>query len=542
MPDAVVVGSGPNGLAAAIELARAGLSVRVLEGEDSIGGGARSAELTLPGFVHDVCSAIHPLAVASPFLRTVPLEEHGVEWVEPPAALAHPFDDGTVALLERSLDETGRTLGADGRRWRRLFSPLVRDSDRVLEELLAPPHVPAHPIALARFGARAALPAAALARVSFRGARARGFFAGMAAHSMLPLERPPTAAFGLMLGLLGHAVGWPFARGGSQAISDALAAYLRSLGGEIETGRKVESLGELAGTKTVLLDVTPRGFLALAGDRLPAGYRRRLQGYRYGPGVFKLDWALDGPIPWRAEECARAATVHLGGTLEEIAASERAPLRGELVERPYCLLAQQTLFDETRAPAGRHTAWAYCHVPNGSSVDMTERIESQVERFAPGFRERILARSALGPAEIELHNPNNVGGDINGGLADLRQLFMRPVARLSPYTTPLPGVFLCSSSTPPGGGVHGMCGYHAARAAIRPPRAVGGRGPQRNSSMPRPSSCSQPYAARWPQQSGRLPSVSVTSYASASRRALTIVPAQRAASPARARAATPLAT
>jgi phytoene dehydrogenase-like protein len=284
---------------------------------------------------------------------------------------------------------------------------------------------------------------------------------------MLRLERPPSAAFGLILGLLGHAVGWPFPRGGSQRLSDGLASYLRSLGGEIETGRKVESLSELGETRPVLLDVTPRGLLELAGDRLPSRFRRRLERYRYGPGVFKLDWALDGPIPWRAEECVRAATVHLGATLEEIAASEAAPSRGEVPERPYVLLAQQSLFDPTRAPAGQHTAWAYCHVPNGSGVDMTERIERQVERFAPGFRERILARSALGPADLERHNPNNVGGDINGGAADLRQLFTRPVARLSPYTTPLPGVFLCSASTPPGGGVHGMCGYHAAKAALR---------------------------------------------------------------------------
>jgi phytoene dehydrogenase-like protein len=284
---------------------------------------------------------------------------------------------------------------------------------------------------------------------------------------MLPLGRPPSAAFGLMLGLLGHSVGWPFPRGGSQRLSDALASYLRSLGGEIETGRRVESLAELAGARAILLDVTPRGLLALAGDRLPARYRRRLERYRYGPGVFKVDWALDGPIPWRAEECARAVTVHLGATLEEIAASEAAPGQGEIAERPYVLLAQQSLFDSSRVPAGRHTAWAYCHVPNGSTVDMTGRIEQQVERFAPGFRERILARSTLGPADLERHDANYVGGDINGGAAILSQLLTRPVARLSPYTTPLPGVFLCSSSTPPGGGVHGMCGYHAARAALR---------------------------------------------------------------------------
>ena len=467
MPDAVVVGAGPNGLAAAIVLARAGLSVRVLEAADTVGGGVRSAELTLPGFVHDVCSAIHPLAVASPFLRTLPLEEHGVELIDPPAALAHPFDDGTAALLERSPGAATRGLGSDERRWRRVFEPLARDEEPLLEDLLGPLRVPAHPFALARFGALAAPPATVLARLSFRGERARGVFAGLSAHSMLQLSRPPSAAFGLTLGLLAHAVGWPLARGGSQAISDGLASYLRALGGEIETGRRVESLAELGDVRTVLLDVTPRGLLALAGDRLPSGYRRRLENYRYGPGVFKLDWALDGPIPWRAEDCTRAATVHLGATLEEIAESEAAPARGEVAGRPYVLLAQQSLFDPTRAPAGKHTAWAYCHVPNGSPVDMTERIEAQVERFAPGFRERILERSGLGPAEMERYNPNYVGGDINGGLADLRQLFTRPVARRSPYTTPLPGVFLCSSSTPPGGGVHGMCGFHCAQAALR---------------------------------------------------------------------------
>jgi len=467
MADAVVVGAGPNGLAAAIVLAQAGVSVRVVEAADTVGGGARSAELTLPGFVHDVCSAIHPLGVASPFFRTLPLAEHGVEWIEPPAALAHPFDDGTAVLLERSPEAAASDLGDDDVGWRRLFAPLVADAEPLLEDLLGPLHLPAHPVRLARFGARAAAPATTLARFAFRGERARGVFAGLAAHSMLRLDRPPSAAFGLTLGLLAHAVGWPLPRGGSQRLSDALASYLRSLGGEIETGRRVESLAELGEARPILLDVTPRGLLALAGDRLPTRYRHGLERYRYGPGVFKLDWALGGPIPWQAEECARAATVHLGATLEEIAVSEAAPGRGEIAEQPYVLLAQPSLFDPTRAPAGQHTAWAYCHVPNGSTVDMTERIEAQIERFAPGFRERILARSALGPAQMERYNENYVGGDINGGAATLSQLFTRPVARLSPYSTPLPGVFLCSSSTPPGGGVHGMCGYHAARAALR---------------------------------------------------------------------------
>jgi phytoene dehydrogenase-like protein len=465
--EAIVVGSGPNGLAAAISLARAGVSVRVLEAADAAGGGMRTEELTLPGFAHDVCSAIHPLGVASPFFRTVPLAELGVEWIESPAALAHPFDDGTAAVLERSVEETGATLGPDAGRYARIFGPLARDCDELVPDILSPLGIPSHPLAFARFGARAGLPAALLARLAFRGPRARGFFAGMSAHSLLPLTQPATAAFGLMLGMLGHAVGWPFPRGGSQKLADALAAHLRSLGGEIETGTRVESLAELGDAKAILLDVTPRQLVAMAGDKLPAGYRRRLERFRYGPGVCKVDWALDGPIPWRAEECTRAATVHLGGTLEEIVASEREPWRGSVSERPYVLLAQQSLFDPSRAPEGKQTAWAYCHVPNGSQLDMTERIESQVERFAPGFRDRILARSTLGPAALEAHNANLVGGDINGGAADLRQLFTRPVARRSPYTTPLPHVFICSASTPPGGGVHGMCGWHAARAALR---------------------------------------------------------------------------
>jgi phytoene dehydrogenase-like protein len=467
MPEAIVVGSGPNGLGAAIVLARAGLDVRVLEAEDTIGGGCRSAELTLPGFVHDICSAIHPLGVASPFMRSVPLAEHGVEWIDPPAALAHPFDDGTAVLVVRSVDETAASLGEDAARYRKLMGPLVARHGALTEDLLGPVTRPHHRAALARFSVQAALPATVAARRSFRGEQARGLFAGLSAHSILPLTRTPSAAFGLFLGLLAHAAGWPMARGGSQAIADGLAGYLSSLGGEIETDRRVGSLAELAGAAPVLLDVTPRQLLALAGDSLPSGYRRGLSRYRYGPGVFKVDWALAAPIPWRAEECARAGTVHLGATLEEIVASEAAPWRGEVAERPFVLLAQQSLFDPSRAPDGKHTAWAYCHVPNGWGGDATELIEAQVDRFAPGFRERVLARAVHGTAALEAHNANYVGGDINGGAATLRQVIARPVLRVSPYATPLPGVFLCSSSTPPGGGVHGMCGMHAAAAALR---------------------------------------------------------------------------
>jgi phytoene dehydrogenase-like protein len=465
--DAIIVGSGPNGLAAAIALARAGRSTLVLEAEPTIGGGTRSAALTLPGFVHDICSAIHPLGAGSPFFRALPLAEHGLRWAHSPAPLAHPLDDGTAVLLERSVAATAATLGRDGAAYRQLVAPLARRWEPIAAAILGPVLPPRHPLALARFGLRALWPASLLARVLFRGERARALFAGMAAHAIMPLEQPATSAFGLVMLLFGHAVGWPFPIGGAQRIADALASYLRSLGGEIRTGMRVESLDQLAPAQAVLCDVTPRQLLSIAGERLPAGYRRALGRYRYGPGVFKVDWALDGPIPWAAPECTRAATLHLGGTLEEIAASEQAPWHGMHAEQPFVLLAQPSLFDPTRAPAGQQTAWAYCHVPHGSAEDMTERIEQQVERFAPGFRKRILAHSTIGPAAMQRHNANYIGGDINGGAQNLAQLFTRPVARLDPYATPARGIYLCSSSTPPGGGVHGMCGYWAARSVLR---------------------------------------------------------------------------
>lgn len=465
-PDAVVVGSGPNGLAAAITLARAGRSVLVLERAETAGGGVRSAALTVPGFVHDVCSAIHPLAVASPFLADLPLAEHGLELVQPQAPVAHPLDDGTAVMLERSLEATAEGLGRDGGEYLRLMTPLVDGADRLVPFLLRPRPVPRHPYVAARFAVVALRSALGLVQ-RFGSDRARALFAGLAGHSMQPLDRKPTASFGLVLGLLGHAHGWPLVRGGSQRLADALASYLTSLGGTIETGREVASIDELPTDTTILLDVTPRQLISLAGHRFRARYLSALRRFRYGPGVFKVDYALAGPVPWRAPEAARAGTVHLGGTFDEIAASERAVWNGETPERPFILAAQQSLFDATRAPAGAHTLWAYCHVPNGSTVDMTERIETQIERFAPGFRERVVARSTRGPAEIERHNPNYVGGDINGGVQDLRQLYTRPVVRLDPYSTPLEGVYLCSSSTPPGGGVHGMCGYWAAKEALR---------------------------------------------------------------------------
>jgi phytoene dehydrogenase-like protein len=465
--DAIVVGSGPNGLAAAIALVQAGRSVRVYESAETVGGGTRTAELTLPGFRHDVCSAIHALTLASPFLSRLPLAEHGLELVHPPVPFAHPLDGGRAAVLERSVAQTAEGLGLDEKAYRRFMDPLVADADSLFEEILGPLRVPRHPLAMVRFARHAARSPAGLGRGLFETDAARALLAGCAAHSTLPLESPVTAAFGIVLALAAHAVGWPMARGGSQRLADALAAHLRGLGGEIVCGHHVASLDELPPARAVLLDLTPRQVLTVAGRRLPELYRRRLGRFRYGAGVFKLDWALDAPIPWEAEGCSRAGTVHLGGTLEEIADGERGVARGGHPERPYVLLVQQSQFDPTRAPEGKHTAWAYCHVPNGSRVDMTEAIERQVERFAPGFGDLVLARSSMDTAAMQRYDSNYVGGDINGGAQDLRQLFTRPVAAAVPYATPAEGLFICSSSTPPGGGVHGMCGYFAARAALR---------------------------------------------------------------------------
>ena len=464
--DAVVVGSGPNGLGAAITLARAGRSVLVLEANDTLGGGARSAELTLPGFLHDVCSAVHPLAAGSPLFQKLPLARLGLNWIHPDIALAHPFDDGTAAALHRDVDLTGQTLNE--RSYARLLKPLVRDWPELAVEFLRPMlDWPRHPFALGRFGAVALAPATWVARAFFRREAARALFAGVAAHSFLPLEAPVSSAFALVLAAAGHSVGWPFPRGGSRMIADVLAAHLRELGGIIQLNCPVGSLNELPKSRAILLDVSAWQFARIAGDRLPQNYRRRLENFRHAPGIFKLDYALSASIPWKAEACRRAGTVHLGGTLDEIAQSEREVALGQIPERPFVLVAQQSLFDATRAPAGQHTLWAYAHVPFNCKIDISEKIEAQIERFAPGFRDCIIARHISNAGDLERSNPNLIGGDINGGAANLWQLLARPVLSPVPYRTALRGVYLCSASTPPGGGVHGMCGYHAARAALR---------------------------------------------------------------------------
>lgn len=463
--EAVVVGAGPNGLAAAVELARAGKSVLVLEANATIGGGARTEELTLPGFRHDICSAIHPLGILSPFLSKAKLEERGVEWIDPPLALAHPFDDGTAAALEKGVAETAAHVAPDGAEWTALFGG-YDDVPGLFAEILKPIRVPRMPLTMARFGFSALQSAERLVG-RFRGDRAKAIFAGCAAHAMMPLEAAGTASFGMVLAIAAHAVGWPLPRRGSSAIVEALAAELRDLGGVIRTSERVTSLAQLEGAKAILFDVMPRSLADIAGSELPSSYVSALRRYRHGPGVFKIDWALDGPIPWKADECRRAATVHVGGTFDEIAASERAPHAGREPEKPFVLVVQQSLFDETRAPAGKHTGWAYCHVPNGSTVDMTAAIEEHVERFAPGFKDLILARRALDAAMIEAHDASFVGGDIGGGENGLLQTLARPFPRWNPYATPNPRLYLASSATPPGGGVHGMCGYWAARAALR---------------------------------------------------------------------------
>jgi len=464
--DAIIVGSGPNGLAAAITIRQAGLSVLLLEGKKTIGGGMRSAELTLPHFVHDVCSAIHPLAVGSPFFKTLPLQQHGLEFIYPTIAAAHPFDNGTAAALYRSLEQTAEALAEDEQSYLKLMKPLVRDWPLIVADVLGPLHFPKHPIDMARFGLKAITSATYLAK-RFRSKEARGLWAGMTAHSIQPLSNVATSAAGLVLMAAGHLGGWPIPKGGSHAIADALAAYFVSLGGMIETNFYVHSLSQLPSSHAILFDVTPRQLLQIAGYKFSSIYKWQLKRYRYGMGVFKIDWALDGPIPFTAATCRQAGTVHLGNTLEEIVTSEQLTSEGKHPEKPFVLLAQQSLFDASRAPEGKHTGWAYCHVPNGSEADMTDRIEKQVERFAPGFRDRIAGRHVMNTAQMEEYNPNYIGGDITGGIMDAGQLFTRPALRLSPYKTSAKGIYICSSSTPPGGGIHGMCGYHAAKRALK---------------------------------------------------------------------------
>jgi phytoene dehydrogenase-like protein len=462
--DAIVIGSGPNGLSAAIVLAQAGCRVTVFEAEETPGGGVRSGALTLPGFSHDLCSAVYPMAAASPFFRTLPLASHGLAWIEPDVMLAHPFDDGTAVAVYRSIDRTAVTLGRDERAYRSTVGSVVEQWPRIETSVLGPPAWPRHPFTLGAFGRLALQPAASLVR-RFSDERTRALFAGIAAHGMLPLDRAPSAAFGLVLGAMAHLFGWVLPRGGAQAVTDALTAHFHTLGGRLVTRTRIDSLDELRTVRPVLCDLTPRPFLRVAGHLLSARYRRRLERYRYGMGVFKVDWALDGPIPWRAPECARAGTVHVGGAFEEIAQSEQDAWSGRVAERPFVLLVQPTLFDDSRAPAGKHVAWAYCHVPHGSTTDMLPRIERQIERLAPGFRDRVLARAVAGPADLERRNANLAGGDIGAGVNDLRQLVSRAIWLR--YGTPLPGVYLCSASTPPGVSVHGMCGYYAARRALR---------------------------------------------------------------------------
>jgi phytoene dehydrogenase-like protein len=468
--EAIVIGSGPNGLAAAITLARAGKRVLLREGAATVGGSMRSAELTLPGFTHDVCSTVHAMAVASPFMRSVlqnaktPLD---VRFAKPTIAFAHPLDREPAAFVSQSLAETTNSLGDDAAAYRQLFAPLLAQWEDLFDTILASPRFPRHPLLLARFGASALRSAQSLAQSFFSTERTRAVFAGAAAHSILPLDWTATAAFGLVLTLAAHIDGWPVVGGGSQRLADALANHFISLGGVIETNSPVKSLDEVADASAVLCDMTPRQLLQIAGEKFPARFRRRLERYRYGPGVFKMDFALSSAIPWKDPRCDAAGTVHLGGSLTEITAAEAAPWKGEHARCPFVLLVQPTICDATRAPAGKHIAWAYCHVPNGSTFDMSERIESQIERFAPGFRDCVLGRRTFRTDELERYNPNLVGGDINGGAQNFGQMFTRPVAQLNPYATPIKNVFLCSSSTPPGGGVHGMCGYNAAQAALK---------------------------------------------------------------------------
>lgn len=464
--DAIVVGSGPNGLSAAIELQRSGLSVLLIEAKDTVGGGMRTAELTLPGFKHDVCSAIHPMAALSPFFRSLPLKDYGLEWITPPLAVAHPFDDGNAAIVNSSLADTANLLKEDKQAYLKLLDPVVQNWSLIEDNILGPLRFPKHPQTFAKFGLDAILSANRVAG-RFNTKEAKGLWAGMAAHAKLPLTHLTTAAISLVLTAAAHMVGWPLPKGGSQSIADALAKHFIALGGKIETNFYVKSLSQLPSSHAVLFDVGPRQLLQIAGNSLSAFYSWQLKRYKYGVGVFKVDWALDGSVPFKAAQCHKAGTVHIGNTIEEIKIAEQQTWNGRHVEKPFVLFAQQSLFDDTRAPAGRHTAWAYCHVPNGSKKNMTDAIEKQVERFAPGFRERLIGRHTMNTEQLEDYNSNYTGGDVIGGAATLTQLFTRPALRFSPYRTSAKGLYLCSASTPPGGGVHGMCGYHAAQRVLK---------------------------------------------------------------------------
>jgi len=466
--DAVVIGSGPNGLAAAITMAREGLSVKVFEASDTVGGGTRTKDLTLPGFRHDICSAIHPMAKTSPFLKTLPLEDYGLKWVYPEYPLAHPLDDDSAAVLYPSLTDTIASLGDDGRAYQKLFEPLVQNWDKLAQQLLGPlSFFPENPVLMAKFGLKALQSADGLARSVFTTPRAKALFAGLAAHSILPLDKISTSAIGLVLGAVGHVENWPFPKGGSHAITQAMVEYLKTLGGEIETGRHISSLAEIPTSKVIFFNTTPAQLLEIAGDYVPSRYADKVKNFEYGAGVFKIDLALDEPIPWRDKECRKAGTVHVGGSFEEIVASEQCLENSRHPEKPYVLVAQQSLFDDTRAPEAKHTCWAYCHVPSGSTKDMTEPILNQIERFAPGFRDIIIGKHTMNTQAMHNYNPNYIGGDINGGRQDITQLFTRPAGLIDPYHVPGTNMYISSSSTPPGGGVHGMCGYHAAKSALK---------------------------------------------------------------------------
>jgi len=465
--DVVIVGSGPNGLSAGIAFAQQGYGVCILEARDTVGGGMRTAECTLPGFRHDICSAIHPMGYSSPFLKTLPLKEYGLEWIIPPASVAHPLDEGNAVILRKSVEETAENLGIDSRAYLRLINPFLKNPEGLISDALKPLGIPKNPGLFLRFGLRAFQPASFFTRQAFKEERARALFAGCAAHSVLPFDKFFTTAVGLIFLLTAHMENWAFPKGGSQNIANAMAAYFKNLGGELQLSTRIEQFGQLPKARKYLFDTDPIQMAAIATDQLPPSYKRRLNAYHFGPGAFKIDFALSEPIPWKDPDCLLASTVHVGGTLDEIAESEKSAWEGKICERPYVLVSQQSQFDETRAPTGKHTGWAYCHVPNGSGKDMTEAIEKQIERFAPGFRDTILAKKTMSPADFMAYNPNYAGGAITGGAADITQLFTRPVIRVNPYSTPHPDIYICSASTPPGGGVHGMCGYHAAKSVLK---------------------------------------------------------------------------